>query len=395
MGDQEHLARYVADDSEEAFQALVRQYAGMVLATALRRTGDRCAAEEISQNVFTILARKAGKLTAKGPLGGWLHRTTLLEARNYIQQQERRLRKMQALTELEQSQRIEQPPESEGLPEYLDEAIDRLPASYRRIILLRFFDGLSIREIAAVTGKSEAASQRQSHRALQKLSQLLRGRGAGVSVSVLAAQLVPQTSKAVTAEVVTSLSTAALSGAASVTNTQLLTNTILTMTYPKTVLTLAASVTAAVTIAIPVITLAQGEERRENSSQAEEWGAVRSHWQNLDQRTAREYREIISGLGLTGEKRAKFIRLTSRLHQSLGRETDDEREGLISRKEYGEQVAKLIGREKFAAIKGRLKAKQDKALEELEDNEEREDRDEERAADGDEGENRSDDPFGS
>ena len=244
---------------------MCEKYSALVFATAYRRTGDRGGSEEISQNVFTILARKARTLTHTVPLGRWLHRTTLLEARNWLQQTNRRLRKMKALGEFQQCGTTEEELELQEVREVLDEAIDKLPANDRRVILLRFFDGLSIREIASVIGKSEAASQKQQHRALQKLSSALTRKGVRVSLTALALQAALRTSEAVPLETVRSISMTALSGASSITKAKLLSNTILTMNYGKTILTYTASVAAAATIAIPIMALA-GEEEEKGSA---------------------------------------------------------------------------------------------------------------------------------
>ena len=62
------LRAFVASGSEEAFAALVEKYLGMVLGIAARRTGDHALAEEIAQNVFAVLARKARALIHAGRL---------------------------------------------------------------------------------------------------------------------------------------------------------------------------------------------------------------------------------------------------------------------------------------------------------------------------------------
>ena len=51
------LAAYVAERSDEAFRGLVDFHLKLVFGCAMRRTGDAGLAEEVSQNVFTILAR--------------------------------------------------------------------------------------------------------------------------------------------------------------------------------------------------------------------------------------------------------------------------------------------------------------------------------------------------
>lgn len=245
------MSQYARENRESAFTKLVEIHAGMVFGTALRLTADRGAAEEISQDVFVILARKARTLNPNGPLGGWLHRTTLLVSRNYLRQRRRRNRKIQALRESRKMEPSEVTAVTEVLS-VLDDAIDQLSATDRQILMLRFFDGLSIRQIAAATGKSEAASQRQSHRALQKLSRLLKRRGIVAPIAMLASQLSPETSKAAPAGMTISLSRTALQRAPAISPSGYIINTILTMLHSKTVILTTGGIAAATAIAISI-----------------------------------------------------------------------------------------------------------------------------------------------
>jgi DNA-directed RNA polymerase specialized sigma24 family protein len=56
------LRAYVERQSEAAFTELVERHKAMVYASALRQTGDPSLAEEITQAVFIVLARKAASL---------------------------------------------------------------------------------------------------------------------------------------------------------------------------------------------------------------------------------------------------------------------------------------------------------------------------------------------
>src|SRR5436309_14549128 len=73
--DRELVTAYAARGSETAFRALVTRHVHLVYATALRQVGDAGLAEEITQNVFIALARKAPRLAGIETLAGWLHRT--------------------------------------------------------------------------------------------------------------------------------------------------------------------------------------------------------------------------------------------------------------------------------------------------------------------------------
>ena len=79
--DCELVTAYATRGSENAFRALVTRHVHLVYATALRQVGDAALAEEITQNVFIALARKAPRLAGVQTLAGWLHRTAILEAK--------------------------------------------------------------------------------------------------------------------------------------------------------------------------------------------------------------------------------------------------------------------------------------------------------------------------
>jgi len=72
MDDIELLARYACHNSEEAFATLVTRHLNLVYSVALRHVRNPHHAEEITQAVFVILARKAGHLRRGVVISGWL-----------------------------------------------------------------------------------------------------------------------------------------------------------------------------------------------------------------------------------------------------------------------------------------------------------------------------------
>jgi DNA-directed RNA polymerase specialized sigma24 family protein len=88
--DMDLVREYAARQSEPAFETLVARHVNLVYSSALRQTRDPHLAEEITQAVFIILARKAGSLGAHTILPAWLHRTAVFAAADALKIQRRR-----------------------------------------------------------------------------------------------------------------------------------------------------------------------------------------------------------------------------------------------------------------------------------------------------------------
>src|SRR5476651_2563354 len=97
--DAELLIRYARERSEAAFAELVRRHIDLVYSAAARRAGgDSHRAEEVTQEVFLSLARRAETLSRHPVLAAWLHTSTRNAAANLLRAERRReIRENQAL----------------------------------------------------------------------------------------------------------------------------------------------------------------------------------------------------------------------------------------------------------------------------------------------------------
>src|SRR5438552_1681364 len=176
MSDQQLLREYVDGGSERAFQSLVQQHVDLVYSTALRRLGDAGLAEEVTQNVFVALARKAPFLGRDAPLAAWLHKTTLLEARHRLRKELRRKRREETAVALGTTMK-EEDSSLKSLSPLLDEALMELRERDRHAVLLRFFENKIRHEVGEALGVGEDAAQKRAAKALEQLTHWFRRRG--------------------------------------------------------------------------------------------------------------------------------------------------------------------------------------------------------------------------
>jgi RNA polymerase sigma factor (sigma-70 family) len=92
------LREYLEHASEEAFATLVTRHVNKVYSVALRHTRNPHQAEEITQAVFVLLAKKARHLGKGVVLSGWLYQTARLTAVTFIRSEIRRARRDRRLT---------------------------------------------------------------------------------------------------------------------------------------------------------------------------------------------------------------------------------------------------------------------------------------------------------
>src|SRR5438552_16599938 len=95
VNDIELLREYASRKSEQAFASLVSRYVNMVYSVALRHVRQPDQAEEITQAVFIILAKKSTSLPRDTVLPGWLYKTARLTAANYLRSEIRRTHREQ------------------------------------------------------------------------------------------------------------------------------------------------------------------------------------------------------------------------------------------------------------------------------------------------------------
>ena len=135
----------------------VREHQDEVYGVALRITGDRDAALDVTSSTFLKAYRAFDRYDQTRPLRHWLLRIATNEAITYVRKRGRELRRR---VEVEHASTIADPsatPDTESVAREdrarIRASVSVLPELYRVVIVLRYFNELSIDEIAQVTGR--------------------------------------------------------------------------------------------------------------------------------------------------------------------------------------------------------------------------------------------------
>jgi RNA polymerase sigma-70 factor (ECF subfamily) len=168
------LIQRVGSRDAGAFELLYRRYSRPVFGLALRRLGDRMAAEEAVQETFAALWRSARTYKPeRGPGAPWLYAV----ARNAIVDRARN--KSEPAAEIPDTASLELGPEDRAEASYVSwrvhRAMEDLPRSERDVLELAYWGGLSQREVADFLGIPLGTVKTRTRAGLGRLATALGG----------------------------------------------------------------------------------------------------------------------------------------------------------------------------------------------------------------------------
>ncbi len=150
LTDAELLDAYSSRQDDTAFGELMKRHGAMVYRACHRMLKDAHEAEDASQAVFVVLARKAGGLR-KNDLSAWLYRVAHHVAAETVRKRMHRVRREDTYAEDEAIQNFGSPSAEEFDPAVfglVDAALLSLPERYRQAVILRYLQNHS-QEVAA------------------------------------------------------------------------------------------------------------------------------------------------------------------------------------------------------------------------------------------------------
>ncbi len=163
-----------APEDKGKFQQVYDRYLGLMLHTARRVLGDGRDAEDAVQEAFISIAKNISKISDPVCNKTRSYVVTIVENKAIDIYRARRRKPAEPLNE-----------ETEGIPFRVEEniladAIARLPARYRELILLKYADGYTDRELMHMLGLSYGGVRSLDARAKKQLKKLLEEEGIDV-----------------------------------------------------------------------------------------------------------------------------------------------------------------------------------------------------------------------
>ena len=210
--DIELVREYAHTNSEQAFAALVARHVDMVYSVALRLVGNTHLAEEITQTVFIILARKASSLREGTVLGGWLCQTTRYVAARAITMRRRRENKEQEAYMQSTTQTATEAEAWMEIAPFLENAMADLGEKDQNAVVLRFFERRSFKELGTAMAMTEAAAKMRVSRAIEKMRRFFQKRGLTLSATIIAGALSANSVQAAPMGLAASVTVAAVKG---------------------------------------------------------------------------------------------------------------------------------------------------------------------------------------
>lgn len=188
--DEQVMGRVQADGDAEAFALLVSRWRAPVQNLCWRMLGDSHRAEDLTQETFARLFSRRAQYRPAARFSTYLWQIALNLCRDELRRRGRNLEDSfpgEAVEELPRESALGEP-ESPGPDTQLSEqeraqsvrdALAKLPPLYREVLVLRHYEGLKFREIAAVLEIPEGTVKSRMVEALDRMAALLERSGGG------------------------------------------------------------------------------------------------------------------------------------------------------------------------------------------------------------------------
>ncbi len=169
----EALIKKINETSDtHLFGLLYDRYSGAVYNKCISFTSDMEAAQDLTQDIFVKLFVKLKSFRGESKFSTWLYTFTYNHCVNFVQREMKTENNIQTAVEDLEEEPVEEISDREIFElkaEKLKKALQMLNPTDRMMLLLKYQDDISIREIASTTELSESAVKMRLSRAKMNL----------------------------------------------------------------------------------------------------------------------------------------------------------------------------------------------------------------------------------
>jgi RNA polymerase sigma-70 factor (ECF subfamily) len=181
------LARQALAGSQAAYAELVARYASPAVNVAARLVSDRALAEELAQEAFVRAFARLGTYDQERRFSSWFFQILHNVSVDYLRRRRVETISLDTLLTAGHPGPADDTPatspeyeaEQRALATALTEAMGRLRYEFREAVVLKYQQGLSVDEIAAILGVPEGTVKTYLHRARKELAVILSAAGWG------------------------------------------------------------------------------------------------------------------------------------------------------------------------------------------------------------------------
>lgn len=166
--EEKRLIEKIRQGNRGAMDEMVKLYYQTIFAYFYRNTGDYHRSCDLTQEVFIKAISAISAYKNNGKFKAWLFAIASNHLRN-----DWRYRKIHPQEELEEDTIDASKTSGETQKVELEEALGNLPPEQREAVVLKYYHGLKITEIAKVTGVKDATIKSRLKYGLEKLRKLL------------------------------------------------------------------------------------------------------------------------------------------------------------------------------------------------------------------------------
>jgi RNA polymerase sigma-70 factor, ECF subfamily len=177
MKDEESIIKRAREGDEKAFGKLYDEYLPRIYRFIFLKVGRKQDTEDLTHQVFVNAWQNVGRYEFRGfPFSSWLYRI----ANNAVIDYYRTWKNLQNIDTVPEERFADNPETDETVDtkinmELLKGALAKLETDQQNVLIMKFIDDLSNKEIATALEKSEGAVRVIQHRALKQLKKYVDG----------------------------------------------------------------------------------------------------------------------------------------------------------------------------------------------------------------------------